>query len=269
MTSILIGWFGDIVGRPGRDAIAHAAPRLRDAGADILIANAENARHGRGLHPTGFDEIRAAGIDAITLGDHTTDDPRLLALLEDPHHPVAKPINLPMWPSAKTRVRLEHGGTALHVLTVIGCLFMRIEPADPFDALDREIESITRTDPRALVLVEIHAEATSEKIALVWHCRRRWPENVLVAVGSHTHVQTADPRIVEDHLAAITDVGMCGGRRGVIGFRIQPSLERFRGIRSTPLDVAEADVAAEGCLIRLDTGARRATQISPFRIEAP
>lgn len=271
MTPLRIAWLGDVVGRAGRVSVTHAAPLLRsEHGASVLIANAENTRHGRGLHPSGYQEIRAAGIDAMTLGDHTADDQRLRPILEDPDEPIAKPANLAQWPSAKTSIRLPpHPGidAPIHVVTILGRLFMRFEAEPPFDALDRAVEAIVRREPDAMVLVEIHAEATSEKIAMVWHSRRRWPDHILAVVGSHTHVQTSDARLIDDRLATITDLGMCGSRRSVIGFDIQASLERFRGERTTPLDVAEEEPAAEGCLIDLDTQSRRAVGIEAFRIE--
>ena len=269
MRTLRIGWLGDVVGRAGRSSVAHAAPILRsEHGAQILIANAENARHGRGLHPVGYEEVRAAGIDVVTLGDHTPDDQRLLSILEDPAQPVAKPANLSQWPTAKTSVVLPGVDAPIHVVSLLGRLFMRFEAESPFETLDRVVESLVRDQPEAMILLEVHAEATSEKVALMWHCRGRWPEHVLAVVGSHTHVQTADARIVDERLAAMTDLGMCGSRRSVIGFNIQASLERFRGERGTPLDVADEDPVAEGCLIDLDLDSRRATGIEAFRVEA-
>ena len=104
---------------------------------------------------------------------------------------------------------------------------------------------------------------------MTWHCLERWSGNVVGVVGTHTHVQTSDARIVEGRLAAMTDLGMCGGRRGVIGFDTRASIDRFLGRRPTPLDVASGDPVAEGCVITIDAGERRAVGIEPFRIEAP
>ncbi len=270
MSALTVAWLGDVVGRPGRGAVAHAAPLLRERhGADVVIANGENARHGRGCHPDGYAALRDAGVDLVTLGDHILDDQRILPLLEDPDEPIARPANLVQWPGAKASIRVPGDGAHLRVVTLLGRLFMRCEVRCPFETLDGTIEGLVRDDPGTLILLEVHAEATSEKIALLWHCRRRWPDRVLAVVGTHTHVQTSDARIVDGRTGAITDLGMCGGRRGVIGFDVDGSLRRFAGLAGAGLDVAPGEPAAEGCLITLDADARRATTIRPFRIEIP
>jgi len=269
MSTLRVAWFGDVVGRPGRLAVAHAAPAIRAAHApDLVVANVENVRHGRGVHPVGYEEVRAAGVDLFTLGDHVLDDERMLPILEDPAHPIGAPVNLSQWPKAKRWV-VAPTAPALHVVTVLGRLFMRYEVEPPFESLDAAIGSIVGDDPDALVLVEVHAEATSEKVAMVWHCHERWAGHVVAVVGSHTHVQTSDARIVGGRLAALTDLGMCGGRGGVIGFNTRASLERLIGTRGTSLDVASEDPVAEGCVITIDTGGRRAAGIEAFRIGCP
>lgn len=266
MTTLTIAWFGDVVGKPGRLALARALDSLRAAGrAELFLANAENARHGRGLHPAGYEELRAAGLHAMTLGDHAQDDARVLPLLEDPDHPLVAPANLPGWASAKRSLEIVPG---VHVVPCLGRLFMKPEIPSPFEALDDRLATIVETQPEAIVLVEVHAEATSEKAAVLWHCRERWSDTVLGVVGSHTHVQTSDARIVDGRTAAMSDLGMCGASRGVIGFTIAPSLDRFREVGRPPLDVAEADPVAEGCLITLDLEARRAVEMTPFRLAA-
>ncbi|MEO1129865.1 MAG: YmdB family metallophosphoesterase [Planctomycetota bacterium] len=267
MAELTLAVFGDVVGRPGREAFTHAAAvARRDLGADLIIVNGENARHGRGLHPDGYRDLRDAGADAVTLGDHYLDDPRVVPLLLDAAEPVARPVNGRGASGAETAVRLEAGQTSLWIITVLGRLFMREEVDDPIAAIDARVETIVEREPDSLVLVEVHAEATSEKIAAAWHCLERWPRRVVGVVGSHTHVPTADARILDGLLAAQTDLGMCGALRGVIGFAVDASLRRLRDQGPSGLKLASEDPCAQGCLLRIDTDARAATAIQTLSI---
>lgn len=264
MADLKVAFFGDVVGAPGLRAFAHAAKSLRDSGrADLIIVNGENAKNGSGLSPDAYKELRRAGADAVTLGDHCFKDRRICDDLDDPIKPVCRPANLAVGARGKRAARIAmtevqmRAFPAVHVLTVLGRLFMPLPANDPFEAVDREVAALAAADDRCLVIVEIHAEATSEKLAMVWHCARRWPQRIVAVVGSHTHVQTADARIVEGSLAAITDLGMCGGHRGVIGRKVEPVLEMMTRQNPFPYEVADEDVIAHGVLISIDSADRR------------
>jgi len=270
LTVIRVAYFGDVVGASGRVAFDHAASVARsDFGADVVIVNGENAKHGRGLHPVGFDELRASGADAITLGDHYDDDPRILPYLKDPNEPVCSPVNIiPGATGYKRGVRVAGDSWSVWAIVVHGRLFMKRDATCPFDAVDETVSAIEREDPDAMVFVEIHAEATSEKGGIAWHSALRWPGRVVGVFGSHTHVQTNDPRILEDGCAALTDLGMCGASKGIIGFDAERSVASLRGTRGG-LRISEKEPVATGTLVTLDVPSRRAVAIEVLRIEVP
>lgn len=272
MGELVVACMGDVVGAPGRRAFAHAARVLRDArGARAVIVNGENARHGRGLHPEGYRELREGGADVVTLGDHALDDVRLASVLADPREPIAKPCNFAGSAGAKVWAAWEGAGVRLGVVCVLGRLFMKEDRGSPFQAVDDVLARVTAAHPERLFIVEIHAEATSEKIAMAHHCAAKWAGRVVAVLGTHTHVQTNDARLVGG-LAAMTDLGMCGGHAGVIGFTTASSMRIFTGQSvgaGGGLEVEEGGAAATGCVIRIDVGGRRAVGIEAVRIETP
>lgn len=281
MSELAIGFLGDVVGIPGRRAVAHAAPILRERhGCGLVIANGENARHGSGITPDNYKELRRAGVDGVTLGDHCFKERAILGMLGDAGEPICRPANLAAGAPGKRLIRLAppspHG--PLYVLTVLGRLFMSIPADNPFACIDRELAAIK--EPGAMVIVEMHAEATSEKSAMAWHCLERWSgtdrsaadrsvARVVAVLGTHTHVQTADARVIDRRLAAMTDVGMCGPHRSVIGRSISAVLEAMVNQAPAPLDVASDDVRAQGCVVTIDTAERLAVGIVAIDLAAP
>ncbi len=268
MPQVRIAFCGDVVGEPGRRAFAVAAPILRrERNAELVVVNGENARHGAGLHPQGARELLAAGADGITLGDHALDDERIRTLLAEPRTPICLPWNFPNAdPSWSRTVRLApRGGPPIHVVTLLGRLFMPREVAEPFAQLDEAVQAIASREPEALVIAEIHAEATSEKQGVAWHALRNWPERVVAVVGTHTHVQTADARILGGRVATMTDLGHTGGHESIIGFDPDDSMVRIREQRGR-LSLAEGDLRASGALIVVDTDRRCASDIRGFSI---
>lgn len=270
---ITVAFFGDVVGGPGREVLAAAVKQLRSREAlDVIIVNGENARNGSGLHPEGYRDIRRAGADAVTLGDHCFADMRIGTTLDAPEEPVCRPANLSSDAPGKWAVCAKPGGDGrpgIWVIPLLGRLFMKIPADDPFAALDRAIAAILERDGDALIVVEMHAEATSEKGAMAWYALKRWPGRVVAVVGTHTHVQTADARILstdEGAVAAITDLGMTGAQESVIGREIDDVLALMTTQRPVRLAVAATDPAACGALLRIDTVARRATGIEAFVI---
>ncbi len=270
MSELVVAFMGDVVGEPGRRAFAHAAGVLRsELGAGVVIVNGENARHGRGLHPEGYRELRAAGADIVTLGDHALDDVRIATFLADPAEPIAKPCNYEGSAGAKTWVRGRGDATGIGVITVLGRLFMKEDRGNPFVALDQELRRLSAAHPGIVFIVESHGEATSEKIAMAHHCAGHWAGVVVAVVGSHTHVPTGDARVIPPGIAAVTDLGMCGGQAGVIGFTPASSIRIFTGVGGGGLEIEEGGLAATGCLIGIDLGRRVAVSMRTVRIETP
>ena len=297
MPELRIAFLGDVVGAPGRRAVAHAWPKLRDLhGAHALIVNGENSRNGSGCSPDNFRELRRSGADAVTLGDHAFKDRMILETLEDPLQPIARPANLSAGAPGKRIVRIElpekaggaqTGGTPaqppVYVLTVLGRLFMPLMANSPFECVDREMQLLASgEDANAMVIIEIHAEATSEKQAMAWHCLEKWSgresknggaggagPRVVAVVGTHTHVQTADARVLEHSVAAITDLGMCGPHRSVIGRDVNATLSTMARQAPASLDVASGDNRACGVIIRIDTEHRRAIGIEIVNLSVP
>lgn len=283
MPRLRIAFLGDVVGEPGRRAFAHAASVLRrERNAHVVIVNGENARHGRGLHPDGYDELIRGGADAITLGDHAMDDDRIAAYLNRADAPVACPVNFPLrsekakrWNRIAPRMAGEQNLPNLYTVTVLGRVYMKQDNGSPFDHADEAIRAITMADPEAMVIVEIHAEVTSEKMGMAHHCAKSWAGTVVGVVGTHTHVQTSDARLVvvggasdfsSRQLGAISDLGMTGGHDSVIGFDPDESLERLRTQTGGKLSPSDRAVAASGAMLVVDTQARSAVSIEAIRI---
>lgn len=277
MSELRIAFLGDVVGSPGRRAVAHAWPKLRDLHAcHALIVNAENSRNGSGCSPDNARELWRSGADACTLGDHVFKDRAITEYLEDPLKPISRPANLSLKAPGKRILRLDLPEGApksppIYVLTVLGRLYMPLLANSPFEAIDRELAAIPEKD--ALVIVEVHAEATSEKQAVAWHCLEKWTASagpkVVGVVGTHTHVQTADARLIDHTLAAITDLGMCGPHRSVIGRDVKATLAAMVEQSPSALDVADRDNRAEGVIIRIDVANRRACGVELVNIAVP
>lgn len=259
MTKVL--FLGDIVGSPGRDAVKTLAPALRaELGADLIVVNAENAAAGSGLTKALALELLApaGGPDALTLGDHVWDQKnfdREIPSLER----VCRPANLPAVQPGRDRLTLvAASGFRLLVATFLGRTFMGPRADCPFLAADRILaEEAGRFDG---ALLEIHAEATSEKIAFGRHLAGR----ASVVVGTHTHVATADVAVLAGGTAYQTDAGMCGPHAGVIGRDSAPVIARFLDGMPRTLPVAAGDVRVCGLLATLDAAGRA---VSAERVE--
>ncbi len=252
---------GDIVGRAGRRVVQQQLPRLRaDYDVDLVVANAENAAGGSGLTPSMFSKLIKYGIDGVTLGDHVFRQVDIVASLRDEPN-ICRPANLPERAEGATWMKLttRDGGRSLYVMTVLGRLFMNGPLADdPFATVDLILQELEEDVP---VLVEIHAEATSEK-----HAMGRYLDGRVAAVlGTHTHVPTADARILPRGTAFITDLGMSGPYESILGRRIEPVVAHMTTGMPHPFGVAEDDARLCGVYIELD--GTRAKTIE--RIEVP
>jgi hypothetical protein len=242
---------GDVYGRPGREAAAHFVPRVRkESGVDFALANAENAAGGRGPTPAVAEELFACGLDALTLGNHTWDRTETQPLLQDPR--VLRPANYPPLLPGRGLGVYPVGGRRLAVLQLMGRHHM-----DPIDCPFRTGDHCLNDLEADVVVVDMHAEMSSEKQAMGWYLDGR----VGAVVGTHTHVQTADERVLPGGSAYIGDVGMTGPRDGVIGGDKESSLKRFLTGTRVHLDVAPGDAQFCAVLLDLDESTGRARGI--------
>jgi metallophosphoesterase (TIGR00282 family) len=246
---------GDIVGRPGRDIVIAQAARLRaELGIDFIIANGENSAAGSGITFSIARSLLEAGVDAITLGDHVWDQRGWESDITRIER-VCRPANLPASNPGWDHLIIEARGFRVAVFTVLGRQFMGLKADCPFLCADRMIEQL-RGQADAIV-VEVHAEATSEKIALGWHLDGR----VTAVLGTHTHVPTADARILPKGTAFICDVGMTGPYASVLGRQVAPVLGKFIDGLPRRFEVATEDVRLSGALIEISASMARAEKI--------
>ena len=252
---------GDVVGGLGRRTLRAALPGLREAHApDFVVVNGENASGGVGITARNADDIFAMGVDVITLGNHTYRHRDIYAYLDE-HDAILRPANFLRSQPGHGSCVVERDGVSLGVLNLSGNLFMRAGRAAFAEADARVHDLEDRCDH---ILVDMHAEATSEKIGMGWHLDGR----VTAVVGTHTHVPTADARVLPGGTAYISDVGMTGPRGGVIGVRRELAIESLRTHMPVRFETAEEDPWLNAVVIRA-TGRRRATAIEQLLLPAP
>ena len=240
MTTIL--FLGDVVARAGRRVVRELLPALREElGVDFAVANGENAAGGLGITPREAEELFAAGVDVITLGNHTYRHREVWPYLDQQAN-ILRPANyLRTQPGHGTCV-VERDGTSLGVVSLSGNLHMQAG-APALVAVDDALREVADADH---VLVDMHAEATSEKVALGWYLDGR----VTAVVGTHTHVPTADARVLPAGTAYISDVGMTGARGGVIGVRREQSIAVMRTHMPMRYDAADEDPWLNAVVVR-------------------
>jgi 2',3'-cyclic-nucleotide 2'-phosphodiesterase len=249
----------DVNGRPGRRAVEERVPALRDELAlDFVVANGENAADGLGITPKIADKLLASGVDVITLGNHVWRRREIVPYLSGTDR-VVRPANLSASsPGRGWTVASARDGTRVGVLNLLGDLFMA--PAvTPFEVVDGLVEEVKRETP--VVLVDFHAEATSEKVGMA----RYLDGKVTAVLGTHTHVQTNDARVQPGGTAAITDAGMTGPHDSVIGVKAELAIQRMRTGIPVRFETAEGGVRLEGALLECD-GSGRATSCETFRL---
>jgi len=261
---------GDIVGMPGLLAIRQQLPKLRERFTpDLVLANAENVSNGTGITPNLYKKLLEAGIDGMTLGDHCYKKNHILPILEKADN-LIRPANLS--PHAlggiSMLLRPREDLPPVYVFTVLGRIMMNMPANDPFAAADAMIER--RPDPDAIIIVEIHAETTSEKVAMGWHLNGR----AAVVFGTHTHIPTRDARILPEGVpnhdtaggtAYISDLGMCGPVDSVLGRRVDRVLKHMITNMPAPFDVAEGNPQVQGIFVEISRK-NRATAIEPFTV---
>ena len=252
-------FLGDIVGRPGRRAAGRTVRALRArVGVDFVIANCENATGGKGVDPDAAEELYEAGVDVLTSGNHVWQHRAIVPHMEHDAR-LIRPLNFPPGvPGRGWTVQRGGDGTPIAVINLIGRAFMA--PVDcPFRAVNEVLQAIH--GQAVVVIVDMHGEATSEKVAM----GRFLDGRVSAVVGSHTHVQTADAHVLPGGTAYITDAGMCGPEDSVLGVRTDQVLRRFLTQMPRRFEVATENVQLHGAIFEIDEETGRA--LSARRIQ--
>ncbi|MDD4894233.1 MAG: TIGR00282 family metallophosphoesterase [Candidatus Omnitrophica bacterium] len=248
-------FIGDIVASPGREAIKGLLPELqKEYGLDFIVANAENAAGGSGITPAVARELFESGVNVLTSGDHIWKKREIFEVI-DKDERILRPLNFP--PGAPGRgacLFKARNGSNIGVVNLQGRVFMEALEC-PFRAGRQAVEELSKD--AKIIIVDIHAEATSEKVAMGWYLDGK----ASAVLGTHTHVQTADDKILPGGCAYITDVGMTGPQDSVIGRRVEDVLERF--ITAVPIrfEIAKDNIQLQGAVLDIDDNTGKAKSI--------
>jgi 2',3'-cyclic-nucleotide 2'-phosphodiesterase len=258
-------FFGDIMGRPGREALKRTLPELRDQyQPDVVIVNVENLAHGKGITPSTLAELQALDIDVFTSGNHVFDKSESAEECFGSYPHLIRPVNYEGQYPGSGWYRLHKQDQNYLVINLNGQVFFdqqfRGVVTNPFTALDELLLAESRKDD--IIVVDFHAEATSEKKALGWHADGR----VAVLLGTHTHVPTADTVVLPQGTAYVTDVGMTGPRDSVIGVKIENALKSFVHSEKFVMDVAETPVVSINA-VYIETNGPKAVKIERVQRE--
>ncbi len=249
-------FIGDIFGQPGRRAVKSILPEIKEKFApDFIIANGENAAHGAGITPKTAEEIFSSGIDVITGGNHSFDK-RVMWEEWDKFPDLLRPLNFPEQVPGKGITKIEKNGFTLAVVNLQGRVSLP-PTSSPFEAIDK----LSHTIKADALIVDFHAEATSEKIAFGYYADGK----VSAVIGTHTHVQTNDAKILENGTAYITDVGMCGAINSVIGLDREIALKRFITLLPYGFKVGEGKAKCDFVYIEINKNGK-AEKIEPHTI---
>ncbi|MCR4963563.1 MAG: TIGR00282 family metallophosphoesterase [Firmicutes bacterium] len=254
-------FIGDIVGAPGRRMVSNQLPRLIDEyRADLIIANGENCAGGFGITRKAFQELHACGVDVFTMGNHTWDNRDIFNFIQDEKR-LLRPANLPPGLPGRGMGLYRAGDVSVAVINLLGRVYMAGVDC-PFRTVDKLLEQARAETP--YVFVDFHAEATSEKIAMGWYVDGR----ASVCVGTHTHVQTADARILPKGTGFITDVGMTGPRDSVLGVDKDIIVKRFLDGLPAKFATARGDLQFNGIVAEID-GQGHCQSITPLHFWEP
>ncbi len=258
-------FLGDTYGEPGRKAVEVFVGAMKKSGqADFVVCNAENAADGSGITESIAKELFKNGCDVLTCGDHVFDRRREIESYLQSERRVLRPANFPKGTAGSGSCVVECKGVKIGVVHVAGQVFMRHHFSSPFLTADDEIQSVMKQGAQAVV-VDMHAEATSEKMAISWYLDGR----VAAVVGTHTHVQTADERVTAKGTACLTDLGMTGPYDSVIGAEKEPIIQKFLTQLPAKKIVAQRDVWLSGAVVTIDEHKGRATAIERVRRKLP
>lgn len=256
-------FLGDVVGKTGRVAVAERLAKLRaDWGLDFVVVNGENASAGAGLTPEHAKLILAAGADCVTLGDHAFDQKDMLSFIETEPR-IIRPLNFSrIAPGKGARVFEATQGRKVLVTQVLGQVFMKRPFDDPFSAVEQVLKTHTLGGVVQAAILDVHAEATSEKMAM-----GHWADGMAsLVVGTHTHVPTGDAMILDKGTAYLTDAGMCGDYNSVIGMEKLEPLRRFiTGMASGRFEPAGGEATLSGVYVETDDRTGRATRVAMVR----
>jgi metallophosphoesterase (TIGR00282 family) len=259
---VRILFIGDIVGRPGRELLRHGlAPLVELHHVDLVVANVENAAAGFGITREIGDQLLEWGVDVMTSGNHIWDKKEALDYIgAEPR--LLRPANYPAGvPGNGSYLARTKGGVSVGVINVMGRVFM-LNIDDPFAGVLREIEALR--ERTRILLVDFHAEATSEKIAMGWHLDGK----VTAVIGTHTHVQTADERLLPKGTAYLTDVGMTGPHDSIIGVEVEAALGRFLNALPTKFETAAGNPRLNAVIVEADERSGRAVDIERLNYSA-
>ena len=248
-------FLGDIIGEPGRRAVVETIPKMKkELGVDFVVVNGENAAAGRGITGRISIDLLRAGVAVITTGDHIWDQKEVVSYIQTEPR-LLRPINYPPGTPGKGSIVLETAKGKVAVINVQGRTFMQPSLENPFRSMEEEVQRL-RSETR-VIFVDVHAETTSEKIAL----GRFLDGKVSAVAGTHTHVQTADEQIFPGGTAFICDAGMCGPTESVLGREIQPIIQRFTSSMPVNFPVAKGQVCLHGILVDIDPHTGKACAI--------
>jgi 2',3'-cyclic-nucleotide 2'-phosphodiesterase len=248
-------FLGDIIGEPGRSAVIAMVPKLKaEREIDFVVANGENAAAGRGITGKISIDLLRAGIAVITTGDHIWDQKDVISYI-DTEPRLLRPLNYPPGTPGHGSIVLETAKGKVGVINVQGRTFMLPNLENPFRLIEEEVLRMQVETP--VIFVDVHAETTSEKIAM----GRFLDGKVSAVAGTHTHVQTADEQIFEGGTAFICDAGMCGPTRSILGREIQPILQRFLSSMPVVFPVARGEIKLHGLLVDIDETTGRALAV--------
>ena len=251
---------GDVMGRPGREKLLQALPQLkRETGAEFIIVNGENASGGKGLNRRGMEDLLTAGADVVTMGNHVWDNKEIFQFIDDEPR-LVRPANYPAYCPGK-EYGIYHCGSneRIAVINLCGRVFMPALDC-PFAAVDSILEAVQNEVD--YIIVDFHAEATSEKLAMAYYLDGR----VSAVVGTHTHVPTADARILPQGTAYITDLGMTGVQESVLGIKSELIIHKFLTARPVKYEIAEGMAKLQGVWIELDDRSGKSLSITQINI---
>ncbi len=252
-----------MVGKPARRAAAKfIAEKKARLGVDLVVANSDNLAHGRSVTRKTAEEMLSKGVDILTCGDHAWDNAQALEILKSGDLDFVAPANLPGYDYGMSRKYFEKAGEKILVMNLIGRVFIDKELTSPFEAADKILEENARKEKARIILVDFHAETTSEKKALgAYLCGR-----VTAVLGTHTHVQTADEEVMPGGTAYITDAGMVGAKDSILGCEKSAVIKQFTEGAPFKYRLKEdGEVSLEGAVLTIDEKTGKATGIDRIR----